>query len=191
MWVSGGLKLVQIWKEIHVHLMIREDRVMVKVEFDSLMERDLAVDLEKGRNAGFVSSGGTNKDEENVGSANHHLLSAESPIENGVVLVDKRCGGGGERGELSPLEKKKLEGKKPKKKSCKKPPRPPRAPSLDAADQKLIQEFSEVAMLKRARIERMKALKKMKNAKSASSGSNLFALIITMIFCIVIIWQGK
>ncbi|KAL1334960.1 hypothetical protein HN51_063897 [Arachis hypogaea] len=81
------------------------------------------------------------------------------------------------------------------KKSCNKkspkPPRPPRAPSLDAADQKLIREISELAMLKRARIERMKALKKMKAAKTSSaSGSSMFAMIFTVIFCIVIVLQG-
>ncbi|KAL5220395.1 hypothetical protein ABZP36_025108 [Zizania latifolia] len=84
-------------------------------------------------------------------------------------------------------------GEKEKKKRSKKPPRPPRPPStspLDAADQKLVSELSELAMLKRARIERMKALKKMKNSKPASSIGNLVALIITVIFCLVILWQG-
>uniref|UniRef100_A0A0D9V016 Transmembrane protein n=1 Tax=Leersia perrieri TaxID=77586 RepID=A0A0D9V016_9ORYZ len=84
-------------------------------------------------------------------------------------------------------------GEKEKKKRSKKPPRPPRPPStspLDAADQKLISELSELAMLKRARVERMKALKKMKNSKPASSIGNMVALIITVIFCLVILWQG-
>lgn len=84
-------------------------------------------------------------------------------------------------------------GDKGKKKRSKKPPRPPRPPTtspLDAADQKLINELSELAMLKRARVERMKALKKMKNSKPASSIGNLVALIITVIFCLVILWQG-
>ncbi|KAL3641877.1 hypothetical protein CASFOL_012692 [Castilleja foliolosa] len=76
-----------------------------------------------------------------------------------------------------------------------KPPRPPRGLSLDAADRKLIKEISELAMLKRARIERMKALKKMKAAKKAASGSssssgNLIALVFTLLFCLVIIFQG-
>ncbi|XP_062180439.1 uncharacterized protein LOC133884876 isoform X2 [Phragmites australis] len=84
-------------------------------------------------------------------------------------------------------------GEKAKKKRLKKPPRPPRPPTptpLDVSDQKLLNELSELAVLKRARIERMKALKKMKNAKQGSSSSNLFPLIITIIFCIVILWQG-
>lgn len=84
-------------------------------------------------------------------------------------------------------------GEKTKKKRSKKPPRPPRplTPTpLDVSDQKLLNELSELAVLKRARIERMKALKKMKNAKQGSSGGNLCPLIITIIFCIVILWQG-
>ncbi|KAL6864754.1 hypothetical protein ACP4OV_015905 [Aristida adscensionis] len=84
-------------------------------------------------------------------------------------------------------------GDKAKKKRSKKPPRPPRPPTLtplDVSDQKLLNELNELAVLKRARIERMKALKKMKNAKQGSSSGNLCPLIITVIFCIVILWQG-
>ncbi|BAT77032.1 hypothetical protein LR48_Vigan01g296600 [Vigna angularis] len=83
--------------------------------------------------------------------------------------------------------------KKCSNKKAPKPPRPPRAPSLDAADHKLIREITELAMLKRARIERMKALKKMKAAKassSSSSSSSMFAMVFTVIFCIVILLQG-
>jgi hypothetical protein len=82
---------------------------------------------------------------------------------------------------------------KTKKKRSKKPPRPPRPPTptpLDISDQKLLNELNEIAVLKRARIERMKALKKMKNAKEGSSSTNLCPLIITIIFCVVILWQG-
>ncbi|GAU51486.1 hypothetical protein TSUD_413730 [Trifolium subterraneum] len=73
-----------------------------------------------------------------------------------------------------------------------KPPRPPKGPTLDAADIKLIRELSERALLKRARVERMKALKKMRAAKSssASNTSSILALIFTIIFFIVIIFQG-
>ncbi|XVF62421.1 hypothetical protein PTKIN_Ptkin09bG0006300 [Pterospermum kingtungense] len=81
---------------------------------------------------------------------------------------------------------KSLSNKKPSK-----PPRPPRSPSFDAADQKLIRELAELARLKRARIDRMKALKKMKAAKeTSSSSSNMFAMVFTVIFCLVIIFQG-
>ncbi|XP_020264425.1 uncharacterized protein LOC109840258 isoform X2 [Asparagus officinalis] len=141
---------------------------MVQLDFDSLREKDFAVDLESGNNAvtseqgftdskrvwnDFASSEESNKNEEVVSSGNAYSKSVETPLENGEWA--------------SPL----LE--KPKKKNCKKPPkppRPPRAPSMDAADQKFLMEMSEAAKLKRARIERMKALKRMKNAKSGSSG---------------------
>lgn len=83
-------------------------------------------------------------------------------------------------------KRKSLSNKKPAK-----PPRPPRAPSLDAADQKLIRELAELARLKRARIDRMKALKKMKAAKeTSSSSSNMFAMVFTVFFFLVIIFQG-
>ncbi|XVE82298.1 hypothetical protein DITRI_Ditri15bG0137000 [Diplodiscus trichospermus] len=82
-------------------------------------------------------------------------------------------------------KRKSLSNKKPPK-----PPRPPTAPSLDAADQKLIRELAELARLKRARVERMRALKKMKAAKGTSSNSNMFAVVFTIIFCLVIIFQG-
>ncbi|KAI4303120.1 hypothetical protein MLD38_038789 [Melastoma candidum] len=101
---------------------------------------------------------------------------------------------GSETGEtLSSAEKA---GKEKRKKSgnikASKPPRPPRSPSLDAADQKLIKEIAELAMLKRARLERMKALKNEKNAKAASSGSsrNVLALVFTVLFIFVMVFQG-
>lgn len=73
-----------------------------------------------------------------------------------------------------------------------KPPRPPRGPSLDAADHKLIREISELAMLKRARVERIKALKKMRNTKppSSNTSSSMLAMIFTVVFFVVIIFQG-
>ncbi|XP_061350416.1 uncharacterized protein LOC133295594 [Gastrolobium bilobum] len=82
--------------------------------------------------------------------------------------------------------------KKARNKKAPKPPRPPQALQLDAADHKLIREISEFAMLKRARIERMKALKKMRMAKSSSSSSSssIWAMVFTVVFCIVIIFQG-
>ncbi|CAK8563808.1 unnamed protein product [Lathyrus sativus] len=85
-------------------------------------------------------------------------------------------------------EKRKKSGNK----KAAKPPRAPRAPSLDAADQKLIREITQLAMVKRARVERMKALKKMKAAKSLSPspGSGVFSLVLTVVFCIVILVQG-
>ncbi|KAI3687646.1 hypothetical protein L1987_81346 [Smallanthus sonchifolius] len=81
--------------------------------------------------------------------------------------------------------------------SAKKPPRPPRPFSLDASDQKLIKELAELAMMKRARIERMKALKQKKNSKislsssSSSSHGSFIAMLFTIIFLLVILFQGQ
>ncbi|XP_076925449.1 uncharacterized protein LOC143588281 [Bidens hawaiensis] len=82
--------------------------------------------------------------------------------------------------------------------SAKKPPRPPQPLSLDASDQKLIKELTEIAMIKRARIERMKALKQKKNSKLSSSSSSsssshgsLFAMLTTVIFFVMILFQGQ
>jgi len=119
----------------------------------------------------------------------HHISCCSSHCQDFIVK-------GGEsmtsEGEIKVGLLDKAAGDK-KKKWSKKPPRPPRPPTsspLDPADQKLISELSELAVLKRARIERMKALKKMKNSKPASSIGNLVALIITVIFCFFILWQG-
>ncbi|KAJ6794256.1 Uncharacterized protein M6B38_231610 [Iris pallida] len=158
---------------------------MVQMDLNSLKERDLAIDLESGTNAligeGAVTNGFAGCDES---------TKFERGCNDGGALVEKKFGA---EGSGSPLEKKKVGGEKPKKKSAKKPPkppRPPRAPSMDDTDQKLIREINELAMLKRARVERMRALKRMKNAKAANTNSNLVPWIITLIFCVVIIWQG-
>lgn len=186
---------------------------MVVMDTNCSIERDVLIDLESGTRSvidgqeasrdvgssvgqakkvlnrvwsGFVSIDGSIKGEESVHSGNGKV---EGPLPNGGTLVDKRFEGEKKAG---PLEKK-TGAEKPKKKNRKKPPKPPRPPhppTLDAADRKLISEISELAVLKRARIERMKASKKMKNAKSTSSTSNLVALIITTLFCLVIIWKG-
>ncbi|MFQ6633492.1 hypothetical protein Gotur_010988 [Gossypium turneri] len=72
-----------------------------------------------------------------------------------------------------------------------KPPRPPKAPLLDAADQQLVREIVELSMRKRTRIKRINAMKKVKAANVApSSSSSLFAMVITVIFCLVILFQG-
>lgn len=158
---------------------------MVQVDYNSLREGDCTIDLESGTNAVI--------NEEVAKLGNKYSNSVEASLENVEAVADKRFGGG----EVSPpLQKKAAEGKKPKKKSSKKPPkppRPPRAPSMDTADQIIAREMHEIAVMKRerARAERMKALKSMKNSKSASSSTNLFGLVITIIFCLVIIWQGK
>ncbi|RVW71579.1 hypothetical protein CK203_052650 [Vitis vinifera] len=97
----------------------------------------------------------------------------------------------GEKEAMDSVDKKavKEKRKKPSNKKSSKPPRPPKGPSLDAADQKLVREIAELAMLKRARVERRKALRKMKVAK-ASSNSSLFAMVFTVFFCLVILFQA-
>lgn len=123
---------------------------------------------------------GLMKGEERVGGLCGNVLNV-----NGVS-VEKVEESKDDEGKKAVKEKrKKSSNKKPPK-----PPKPPRGPSLDAADQKLIKEISEIAMLKRARIERMRALKKMKAVKQSSSNINLFAMVFTVIFCLVIIFQG-
>ncbi|XP_042019873.1 uncharacterized protein LOC121767619 isoform X1 [Salvia splendens] len=114
------------------------------------------------------------------------LANGESSLS---PLRSARDGGG-----VSPISEGKTRKERRSKMSAKKPPRPPRGLSLDAADQKLIKEISELLMMKRARIERIKALKKAKAAKgmssSASSAGNFIAMLFTLLFCIVIIFQG-
>lgn len=167
-----------------------------------MMERDFtAVDIESFRTSneetssdpiscssvdGSVKGGkgenlGGNAENGNKGSSENLQVLIE--LDKTVVHTD-------------PLEKK---SKKDKRKTMSakkhpKPPRPPRGLSLDAADQKLIKELAELAMIKRARIERMKALKKMKAGKGSSSpsssGGSFFAMLLTVLFCVVIVCQG-
>ncbi|GAB4850770.1 hypothetical protein Ancab_030070 [Ancistrocladus abbreviatus] len=120
-------------------------------------------------------------------SSSIDLACSDGWLEN--VRVDKKAEGesGGD------VSQKKVGKKKPKAMSAKKPPKPPRPPrglSLDSADQKLIRELAELARLKRARIERLKALKKMKDTKGASSKIQLLATFFTIVFCIVLLFQG-
>ncbi|XP_041018126.1 uncharacterized protein LOC121260355 isoform X1 [Juglans microcarpa x Juglans regia] len=96
-------------------------------------------------------------------------------------------------GKAVGMVKMKMANEKRKKASSKKPPKPPRPPTgplLDAADMKLVREISELARLRRARIERRKEVKKMRADKASSSNGNLVALVITMLFFFVIIFQG-
>ncbi|XP_068668722.1 uncharacterized protein [Aristolochia californica] len=123
------------------------------------------------------------KGEDAVKSCNHLMNSAEVSSANVEFLSGPT---------MSPIAKNSVTDKPTKKshKKAAKPPRPPKPPLLDAADHKLIKEISELALLKKARIERMKALRKMRAAKSASSGSNMCAMVITVLFCLIIILQG-
>ncbi|XP_038721371.1 uncharacterized protein LOC120013456 isoform X2 [Tripterygium wilfordii] len=167
-------------------------------------ERDFDIDLEVGwtvseedssKDSGFRKQGktlitkickfadGTVKDEERISSptivSNTNKICADNVKSEGEgtpTSADK---------EVVREKRKKTSNKKSLK-----PPRPPKGPSLDAADQKLIREITELATLKRARIERMKALKKMKAAKTSSSNGNFLAMVFTILFCLVIIFQG-
>ncbi|KAL3505607.1 hypothetical protein ACH5RR_030989 [Cinchona calisaya] len=140
---------------------------------------DLSVVAEKGENLGSNPKCG----DELFGESVEVLIEIDNKV-GAVVAAD--------------LAEKKMDKEKRKSASAKKPPKPPRPPrglSLDAADQKLIKELAELAMIKRAKVERIKALKKMKAAKASSSTSlsssgSLFAMLCTVIFCVVIICQG-
>ncbi|CAL9003223.1 unnamed protein product, partial [Prunus brigantina] len=88
------------------------------------------------------------------------------------------------------MEKRTVEKQKKIPKKYPKPPRPPTGPSLHAADIEFVKEISKHSRLRRARRERMNALKKMKSDKTSSSKINFLAMIVTTIFCFVIIFHG-
>lgn len=122
--------------------------------------------------------------------------TSEESRESVRLLIEKSPGGLQNQNLMPVVEKKheKERSKIGKSKKAPKPPRPPKGPTLDAVDMKLVKEISVLATKKRERIERMKALKKMKAAKSTSSSpsscSTFPAMIITILFCLVIIFQG-
>ncbi|KAK2991781.1 hypothetical protein RJ640_015515 [Escallonia rubra] len=109
-------------------------------------------------------------------SAENVTMSSEELGEEMVNFLQKKW---------AKEKRRKLNSEKPPK-----PPRPPGGPSLDAADMKLVKEISELTMMKRQRTARMKALKKVKAEKKKSSLSNVFAMVVTVLFCLVIIFQG-
>ncbi|KAL2540411.1 Uncharacterized protein Adt_01389 [Abeliophyllum distichum] len=128
-------------------------------------------------------------------------VSGESIEESheSVRLLIENNPGGLQSQDLMPVVEKRREKEQlkfGKSKKAPKPPRPPKGPTLDAVDMKLVKEISMLATKKRERIERMKALTKMRAAKSLSSSSSpssrstLSAMIITVLFCLVIIFQG-
>lgn len=168
--------------------------------------RDLEVDLE----SGCTVSGDDLSEETFLGVKKQaktmlakicsRFIDGSINNENKISLCGNVSNNDGLSGENAIVqESKDIEGKKVAKekrkkssnKKAPKPPKPPRGPSLDSADLKLIKEISELAMLKRARIERMKALKKMKASKQSSSNSNMFATVFTVLFCLVILFQGN
>ncbi|KAJ6675029.1 PROTEIN putative-RELATED [Salix viminalis] len=169
--------------------------------------RELEVDLE---------SGGTTNQEDKVSdpiSANgqtktilkractgpmgfHRLANSsnfsELAAEDVELLIDNNSEGEEGQQNITFVDRKDVVEKRIKKnwKPPPKPPRPPKGLSLDAADQKLMKEITELAMRKRARIERLKAIKKMRAAKTSSWSSSLSAMVITIVFCLIILYQG-
>ncbi|KAF4347218.1 hypothetical protein G4B88_005489 [Cannabis sativa] len=87
------------------------------------------------------------------------------------------------------VDKKKVNKKYSSKKKYPKPPRPPGGPSLDEADLKLVKEIWEHSRARRNSREKTKALKKLKANKTPSSNVNVLAMIITITFFLVIIFQ--
>lgn len=125
-------------------------------------------------------------------SSSSNLVKSGGVVDVGVeLLIDKSSEEEESRDQVFVVEKMRI-GEKHKKNSRKppKPPRPPKGPSLDAADRKLVRELTDVAMRKRARIERIKALKKVKAGKGSSLNSGLSAMVITLVFFLVITFQG-
>ncbi|KAK6941113.1 hypothetical protein RJ641_030644 [Dillenia turbinata] len=164
-----------------------DDRKVASVSGSSIQPKKLLSKVV----SGVLSFNGRIDDESGVDSSGSSSNLGGLAEENVELLIDKSSGGE-ESPELLALMKKHMKDKCKKTNPRKppKPPRPPRGPTLDAADQKLVREISELAMKKRARIERMKALKKMKAAKSSSSNSSLSAMIITVLFFLIILFQG-
>lgn len=150
-----------------------------------MKEREIIINIEKcvdnKKQEGECPDVGDDK----VGDLYTSFPMSVDVLGNGESLV-KDAGG------VSPDSGEKTKKGRRMSMSAKKPPRPPRGLSLDAADQKLIKEISELLMIKRAR---MKALKKTKAANgmsaSTSSSGNLIAMFFTILFCILIIFQGN
>eukprot|EP00252_Welwitschia_mirabilis_P027884 TRINITY_DN9767_c0_g1_i1.p1 TRINITY_DN9767_c0_g1~~TRINITY_DN9767_c0_g1_i1.p1 ORF type:complete len:166 (+),score=38.06 TRINITY_DN9767_c0_g1_i1:136-633(+) len=70
----------------------------------------------------------------------------------------------------------------------KKSPRPPRAPnSCSASKERSIKGSFDSAMLRRAKLQK---LRRQKLAAKGSSRTSLVALLITLLFCAILIFQG-
>ncbi|KAG5543564.1 hypothetical protein RHGRI_016340 [Rhododendron griersonianum] len=140
-------------------------------------------------------------------NAYDNLGASKVAVENVEVVISNSSGGEENEEHMALLEKEQVKEKHKKRnyRKASKPPRPPKGPSLDAADLKLVKEISAINMKKRARNEHLKALKKMKETKSLSSSpsssspsssspssltSSLSAMVITVLFFLVILYQG-
>lgn len=179
----------------------------------ALRERDLTFDLENGgkivEEDGSGEPSSTKRDVKNIWSRltedsllkDERAIASNSNFANTVadiiadeslgLLIDKNLEGEDDHEVFAHMEKSNARGKHKNKKKALKPPRPPKGPSLDAADRMMVKELAVLAMKKRARAERMKALKKAKAEKTSSFNSCIPALIITFLFFLVIIIQGK
>lgn len=158
---------------------------------------ELATSSRRAKSMLRLASGVLSFDGSDKGDCSTNSYGNSENSNNIELLIDSNVGG--QNGEHVPLiEKKPVKEKRKtaKPKKAPKPPRPPKGPILDTADMKLVKEISELAMKKRVRIERMKALKKMKAANSSSSssssssGSSLTAMVVTILFFLIIIFQG-
>lgn len=134
--------------------------------------------------SGHVMKDRSTKDSDGLGRIKHFVINFDEKM---VEKADQENFGDHQKRKITNEKRKKsmsLNKKHPK------PPRPPGRPSLDAADMKFVKEISELAWLRRSRRERLKTLKKMKANKPPSSNINLVAMVITIVFCLVIIFQG-
>lgn len=143
---------------------------------------------------GTLSFEGSEDGECSSNSYRNSVRPSDDEYEDIESLTHNKFGKNGEHAPL--LEKTQLKEKRKTSNSRKapKPPRPRKGPSLDIADLQLVKEIAEQTMKRRARVERLKALKKRRATKSSSpspsSNSSLFAMAITVLFFLVIIFQG-
>lgn len=134
--------------------------------------------------SGFTSSDSLCESADNGAcSCSYHKCITPDDISNKNEQLGKF------REEMINFVNETMDEKKPKKKNSK-PPRPPRGPLLCASDMKLLKEISELN-LKRRRMERSLKMKKIKKEKTSSLSTNLFACLVTIVFFLVIIFQGK
>lgn len=183
-------KIEQI-RHVMAHMDSRESNSDADLEYGEIRRLD---DQNKGRSCisqhsnKMVDRGWNMVRGSNGSIKGDNLLTACNNVlnygENLEIYVDEL----GE--EAASLVKKKMVAEKWKSKKPPKPPRPPGTPSFDEADIKLCREISELARLKYARIRQMKALKKKRADKVSSPVVRFFAMVITILFCYVIIFQG-
>lgn len=148
--------------------------------------------LNRPQHSGALSSNGLVSSAVDADSSDGFPKSNEIAGQGVDLHIDR--GLGGEEGrDLAALLEKRNSNEQRKKlgsKAASKPPRPPKGPLLTASDLKLVKELSELAARKRARIERIKAVRRMKDTKRPSSGSSVTALVITVLFFLIIVFQG-